>query len=97
MEKEYPDFTGFDWDQGNINKNRKHDVEYTECEQIFFNEPIIILDDPKHSFSEIRYAAFGVTDGGRKLVVIYTMRNKKLRVISARDMSRKERTFYEKF
>jgi len=97
MEKEYPDFTGFDWDEGNINKNQKHDVVYTECEQIFFNEPIIILDDPKHSFSEIRYAAFGVTDGDRKLVVIYTMRNKKLRVISARDMSRKERNFYEKF
>jgi len=97
MEKEYPDFTGFDWDQGNINKNRNHDVEYTECEQIFFNEPIIILDDPKHSFAETRVAAFGVTDGGRKLVVIYTMRNKKLRVISARDMSRKERNFYEKF
>jgi len=97
MEKEYPDFASFDWDQGNINKNQKHDVEYTECEQIFFNEPIIILDDPKHSVVEERYAAFGVTESGRKLVVVYTMRNKKLRVISAKDMSRKEREFYEKF
>ena len=97
MEKEYPDFVGFEWDQGNIYKNRKHDVEYTECEQIFFNEPIIILDDPKHSILEERYVAFGVTESGRKLVVIYTMRNKKLRVISSRDMSKKERKFYEKF
>ena len=97
MDKDYPDFIGFDWDQGNLNKNKKHDVEYTECEQIFFNEPIIILDDPKHSFAEIRYAAFGVTNNGRKLVVIYTLRDKKLRVISARDMSRKESKFYETF
>lgn len=97
MGKEYPDFVGFEWDQGNINKNRKHDVEYTECEQIFFNEPIIILDDPKHSFQEERRAAFGVTESGRKLVLIFTLRNKKLRVISARDMNKKEREFYEKF
>lgn len=97
MQEEYPDFTGFDWDDGNINKNRKHNVEHTESEQIFFNEPIIILDDPKHSVAEARYAAFGVTDNNRKLVVVYTIRSKKLRVISARDMSRKERAFYEKF
>jgi len=97
MQKEYPGFTGFEWDQGNINKNQKHKVEFTECEQIFFNEPIIILDDPKHSVAEMRYAAFGVTDNDRKLVIIYTLRNKKLRVISARDMSRKERSFYEQF
>ena len=97
MEKEYPDVVGFDWDQGNIDKNRKHNVEYTECEQIFFNEPIIILEDLKHSVKEARHAAFGVTESGRRLVVIYTMRNKKLRVISARDMNKKEREFYEKF
>ena len=97
MEKEYPDFTGFDWDEGNINKNQKHCVEHTECEQIFFNEPIIILDDPKHAVAETRYAAFGVTDNDRELVAVYTMRNKKLRVISAMDMSRKERKFYEQF
>ena len=97
MNRDFPEFDGFDWDEGNINKNRKHNVEHTECEQIFFNQPIIILDDPKHSVIEERYAAFGLTDSGRRMVVVFTMRSSKLRVISARDMSRKERVFYEKF
>ena len=88
--------SGFDWDQGNIEKNWiKHNVSPVECEQAFFNEPLIILDDPKHSALEKRYAAFGHTDAGRLLVVIFTKRNMLLRVISARDMNRRERKFYE--
>lgn len=96
MNKEYPEFTAFDWDAGNKHKNLKHQVEYWECEQVFFNEPLIILDDPEHSIVEERCAAFGKTDKGRLLVIIYTMRGRKLRVISARDMNRKERSYYEK-
>ena len=96
MEIELEKFAGFQWDQGNSSKNLlKHRVEDWECEQIFFNEPLLILDDPKHSLVEKRWAAFGRTDGGRLLVVIFTKRGKLLRVISARQMNRKEMTFYE--
>ena len=88
--------TGFEWDRGNIEKNwERHKVSPVECEQIFFHQPLIIFDDPKHSIREKRYAAFGQTDTGRSLAVIFTKRNKRLRVISARDMNRRERKFYE--
>ena len=96
METESEKFAGFQWDQGNSNKNLlKHHVEDWECEQIFFNEPLLILDDPKYSLVEKRWAAFGMTDSGRLLVVIFTRRGKLLRIISAREMNRKEILFYE--
>ena len=97
MKDEFFQFTGFQWDEGNINKNLyKHNVENWECEQVYFNEPLIILDDPKHSYAEKRWAAFGKTDAGRMLTVIFTKRGSIIRVISAKDMKRKERIFYEK-
>lgn len=96
MATELPDFTGFEWDDGNRDKNLKHKVNSWECEQIFFNQPLFILEDPKHSVAENRQAAFGQTDAERKLVIIYTLREKRIRVISARDMNKKERAFYEK-
>ena len=96
METEFEEFAGFQWDEGNISKNLvKHQVEDWESEQVFFNEPVLVLDDPKHSFVEKRWAAFGRTDVGRLLVVIFTKRGNLLRVISARDMNRKEMKFYE--
>ncbi len=95
MRGEYQEFSGFDWDAGNGEKNLKHGVHTSECEQVFFNEPLLILDDPKHSVAEDRFAAFGQTDQGRRLVVVYTHRANLLRVISARDMNRRERDFYE--
>ncbi|MCU0599546.1 MAG: BrnT family toxin [Desulfobacterales bacterium] len=97
MKNDFDQLIGFQWDKGNPDKNpEKHDVENWECEQIFFNEPIVILDDPIHSGMEKRWVAFGKTDSGRLLTVIFTIRGNLLRVISARDMSRKERIFYEK-
>lgn len=95
MTGEYLEFSGFEWDAGNWEKNRKHEVHAFECEQVFFNKPLLILDDAKHSVAEDRFAAFGQTDRGRRLVVVYTRRGNLLRVISARDMNRKEREFYE--
>jgi len=95
MTGEHPEFSGFDWDAGNREKNLKHGVLASECEQVFFNEPLVILDDPTHSVAEDRFAAFGRTDQGRGLVVVYTQRGSLIRVISARDMNRKEREFYE--
>lgn len=95
MNQVYPEFDGFDWDESNKDKNLKHGVENWECEQLFFNQPLLVLEDAKHSFVEERFAALGKTDTGRLLVIIYTVRGTKLRVISARDMSKKERSFYE--
>ncbi|MBW1650041.1 MAG: BrnT family toxin [Deltaproteobacteria bacterium] len=95
MKTVFEQLTGFQWDVGNINKNLiKHNVENRECEQIFFNSPLVILDDLKHSIAEKRQAAFGKTDKGRLLVIIFTERDSLIRVISARDMNRKERSFY---
>ncbi|MDY6987073.1 MAG: BrnT family toxin [Thermodesulfobacteriota bacterium] len=95
MENELENFVGFQWDQGNIDKNLvKHNVENWESEQVFFNRPLLVLDDPKHSIPEKRWAAFGKTDADRFLTVIFTERGDLIRVISARDMNKKERKFY---
>jgi uncharacterized protein len=96
MENVFGSFVGFQWDRGNSNKNLvKHKVQNWECEQVFFNKPLLVLEDPGHSVAERRWAAFGKTDSGRLLVVIFTNRGNLLRVISARDMNSKERIFYE--
>jgi hypothetical protein len=87
---------GFEWDEGNIKKNwEKHRVSHIECEEIFFNSPIIVSGDVPHSKSEDRYFVLGKTDTDRLLFVVFTVRGAKIRVISARDMNRKERTVYE--
>lgn len=97
MNNPLDDVIGFQWDEGNVDKNWiAHGVENWECEQVFFNEPLLLLDDPTHSATEKRWAVFGNTDGKRLLVVVFTRREKLVRVISARDMSRKEKSFYEK-
>ena len=90
--------TGFDWDSGNERKNvDKHSVSRLEAEQVFFNQPLLTLSDAKHSQSEIRYHALGKSDGSRLLHITFTLRsgNQLIRVISARDMHRKERKVYE--
>jgi uncharacterized DUF497 family protein len=96
MKETFSSIVGFDWDDGNRDKNRlKHDVLNGECEEVFFNQPLIILDDTKHSKKEKRLAAFGVTDSGRKLTVVFVRRGDLIRVISARNMNRREKRFYE--
>jgi hypothetical protein len=86
---------GFDWDGGNIEKNwQKHQVSPAECEQIFFNHPLVIQDDMQHSDTEKRFYALGKTDMKRFLFIAFTVRNNLIRVISARDMSRKERRLF---
>lgn len=89
---------GFDWDEGNERKSvDKHDVSQAEAEQVFFNDPLLTVPDIMHSASERRIHALGRTDDGRLLHITFTLRQNdtKLRVISARDMSRKERNHYE--
>ena len=89
--------TGFDWNEGNARKNEKHAVSAGESEQVFFNVPLLVLTDPKHSDLEARFHALGQTDEGRLLHISFTLRHdgEKIRVISARDMHRKERETYE--
>jgi hypothetical protein len=89
--------SGFDWDKGNVLKNwKKHGVLASECEQVFFHSPLIAMPDPVHSIEEPRFHALGQTDGGRHLLIVFTVRNNLIRVISARDMTRKERQVYER-
>jgi uncharacterized protein len=87
---------GLEWDEGNFLKNwEKHHVSAAECEQVFFNRPLLTKEDADHSNSEARFFALGQTDSGRRLFVVFTVRSNLLRVISARDMSRKERKVFQ--
>ena len=89
---------GFEWDDGNSRKSAdKHGVTQAEAEQVFFNEPLLVTADARHSASESRFHALGRTDAGRLLHVTFTVRQQgtRLRVISARAMHRKERGRYE--
>lgn len=86
--------TGFEWDEHNANKIwTKHQVSPVECEHVFFNSPLLV-SDTKRSYGEPRFYALGETEAGRLLFVVFTLRRDLIRVISARDMSRKERRVY---
>lgn len=90
--------TGFDWDTGNERKSEgKHAVSRFEAEQVFFNQPLLVLADKKHSQNEARYHALGKSNDSRLLHITFTLRSDEtlIRVISARDMHRKERNIYE--
>ncbi len=92
------DITGFDWDEGNSRKNSNHGASTAESEQVFFNAPVPLLADIKHSQQEPRFHALGRTHQDRLLHITFTLRqqNTHIRVISARDdMHRKERSIYE--
>ena len=85
----------FDWDEGNIGKNLKHDVDDKEVEEVFTNKPILVSKDKKHSEKEKRFKALGQTDNGRLLFTSFTIRNGKVRIISARDMNKIEESVYK--
>lgn len=89
---------GFDWDEGNFKKSwLKHEVSPTECETVFFNQPIFVYPDVKHSATEARWYALGHTDEGRLLFIAFTLRQQNyIRIISARPMNKKEQYYYEK-
>jgi uncharacterized DUF497 family protein len=91
------EYTGFDWDEGNLRKNEKHGVTKAEVEQAFLNKPLIVVDDLKHSQQEPRFQAMGRTDANRCLHITFTGRGDGMliRPISARTASRKERKIYE--
>ncbi len=88
--------TEFEWDHGNAEKNwTKHRVSQTECEQIFFHQPVVVSDDAGHSQTETRFHALGQTDQGRRLFLTFTVRRDLIRVISAREMNRNEQEVYK--
>jgi hypothetical protein len=87
---------GFDWDEWNADKIwEKHQVSRSECEQVFFNEPFVVGGDVEHSTQEARYFVLGKTDKGRQLFLVFTLRGDLIRVVTARDMSRRERRIYQ--
>jgi uncharacterized DUF497 family protein len=86
---------GFQWDGGNSTKIwDRHRVMPSECEELFFNQPLIVGSDQQHSATEERLYALGRSDSGRLMFVVFTIRGGLIRVISARDMSRKERRIF---
>ena len=89
---------GFEWDEGNARKNEKHGVSQSEAEQVFFDAQLFVATDPNHSTAEPRYHALASTFDRRPLHVTFTLRDgmTRIRVISARDMHRKERQIYER-
>ncbi len=92
-----PRIDAFDWNQGNRDKNSsKHGVSNSECEEVFFNHPLLVSPDIKHSQVEKRFHALGHTQEGRMFFLTFTIRQNSIRVISARDMNKKEKSSYEK-
>jgi uncharacterized protein len=91
------DCVGFGWDRSNEQKNReRHQVTPEEAEDLFFQDPLVVGGDPRHSPSEKRYFALGHTSSGRRLFVVFTIRRRLIRVISVRDMNRNEAEMYER-
>lgn len=86
----------FEWDRGNTGKNKKHRVSEREAEQVFFDNHKTIYKDILHSKLEKRMIILGKTKDKRLLYVVFTTRNSKIRIISARDINKKEVKFYEK-
>nr|VFK15493.1 MAG: hypothetical protein BECKLPF1236B_GA0070989_10795 [Candidatus Kentron sp. LPFa]VFK66321.1 MAG: hypothetical protein BECKUNK1418G_GA0071005_108715 [Candidatus Kentron sp. UNK]VFK71954.1 MAG: hypothetical protein BECKUNK1418H_GA0071006_108815 [Candidatus Kentron sp. UNK] len=96
---DFTEIIGFDWDRGNRRKNAdKHEVSESEAEQVFLDEPLLLNEDPGHSQTEQRFHALGVTTFGRKLHITFTLRGEGalIRIISARDMHKKERAYYDR-
>lgn len=95
--RELPEPIQFEWDEGNKNKNFiKHSVTIREAEEIFINRPLYVSHDKYHSKIEERYQALGKTTNGRLLFAAFTIRYDKVRIISVRDMSKREERVYEK-
>lgn len=90
-----PGIFSFDWNEGNSTKSQlRHQVLPVESEQVFFDDPVYFYDE-KHSQKEDRYFAYGLTDQKRKLCVVFTIRENRIRVISSRNQNKKERKIYE--
>ena len=86
----------FDWDQWNIQKNEeKHGISMLEAQSAFYDKKILIFDDIEHSLRKSRYICYARSAYNKTLMIAFTIRNKKVRIISARKASKKERNVYE--
>ena len=95
LEEFFAGLRGFEWDEGNSDKNwLNHHVRQTEAEQALLNRPVVVAVDLRHSQREPRFVTLGRTDRGRHLTSVFTVRGDRVRVISARPMSRAERRIY---
>ena len=90
------DASEFEWDEGNKEKPKKHGLTPEETEEAFFDTKKIVFTDWMHSKTEGRITLLGKTKKGRLLNITYTMRVKKIRIITARPINRKEVSLYEK-
>ena len=89
--------SGFDWDEANTGKNwDRHRVTPEEAEDAFFQEPLVVRSDVRHSKGEKRYYALGKTSTERRLFIAFAVRRNRIRVISVRDMNRNETAIYAK-
>jgi uncharacterized DUF497 family protein len=87
---------GFEWDKGNAERNwEKHKGTPGECEQVFFDRPLVVGEDVADSRTEPRYYALGTTDAGKPLFIVFRIRGDLIRVISARRMNRRERRIFD--
>ncbi len=87
----FPKLEGFEWDNGNLGHIKKHKVSSRECEEVFLDKRVIILSDSKHSIYEERFKVLGKTLIGRKIALVFTLRENNIRVVMARDQNKKER------
>lgn len=88
--------TEFEWDKGNIDKSyRKHGITPKEAEEIFLDINLKVQTDIKHSEIEERFIGIGKTFENKILFTIFTFRDNKIRIISARIANKKERSKYE--
>lgn len=87
---------GFEWDKGNLEHIKKHNIDYKECEETFLNKPLIVNVDETHSQTEERFRVYGQTNKSRFTFIIFTIRKDKIRVISARNQNKKEQKQFQK-
>lgn len=87
----------FEWDEAKANANlKKHKISFEEAKTVFADPFSITVDDPKHSIDERRFVDLGAAASGKVLVVSYTQRGEKIRLISCRKATKTERKEYEK-
>ena len=96
MKIDFGALEGFEWDQGNLEHIKRHNIDYRECEEVFVNTPLRLNEDKKHSKIEERLQVLGKTNNQRLLFIAFTIRKNKVRIVSARNQSKKERREYEK-
>lgn len=90
-----PDILKFEWDEANLAHIKRHNVDYQECEEVFYDKPIFFYDE-EHSLKEERYGGYGVTKDERALSLVFTFRGEKIRVVTSRDQHRQERAIYKR-